>query len=320
MNAFFLKMRTFNLREVLGKRNDDLEESEVNELVKTLIIKIKLLPKSQTYGVDIPYNSPFDVKNRTLSQPLGKNDYEINSDIIANNVEFMDDNREEVPSYDRDWLLNQCQRLQTSLDSIKICTDIFTMLRSKKDLTDIQSSLVDLLGYDNMEFVTQLLSNRALIVKNIIENSQFISKPNIDKRDNTPQHHPQYGATVTVMTESDKQHQKQARKLARKQAKIKQDEYEAIDSATILGFDGERLKRLREEELESNAKAVLFSKPELHADENIKYPHIFQAGSGGSILSVFGTKFSLPEGNSMPMIIQEPRDKIQKTGKKSLSR
>jgi hypothetical protein len=103
--------------------------------------------------------------------------------------------------YDRAWLVNQCTAHlttfgdpSTELTPKRLSIDVFTILRSDKSgnrlisgrvelfllreyrLTmmgsivddDIQMNLVDLIGFENFEFITVLLTNRQTIVDNVM--------------------------------------------------------------------------------------------------------------------------------------------------------
>ncbi|KAF9975876.1 hypothetical protein BGZ75_000386, partial [Mortierella antarctica] len=77
--------------------------------------------------------------------------------------------------YDRAWLISQCSTHleafgdpNTDMTSKRLSIDIFTILRSNKPDDDIQINLVDLLGFDNFEFITALLTNRRIIVDNVM--------------------------------------------------------------------------------------------------------------------------------------------------------
>jgi hypothetical protein len=111
-----------------------------------------------------------------------------------------------------------------------------------------------------MDFVSVLLTNRSKVVDTIIENTHYVPK---EQAGNTQskQKLPTYGTQVTVGTESEKQALNQARKDRRKQGKVTKDEYQSFDSAAILGLDGERLKQVRDEQLNANSSAPLISNP-----------------------------------------------------------
>ncbi|CAG8756356.1 16863_t:CDS:2, partial [Dentiscutata heterogama] len=144
-----------------------------------------------------------------------------------------DQYEDENVSFDKEWLLKQCEsHVSTFGDAggaitpIKLCTNIFTVLRSNKR-DDIETELVDLLGYENLSFVTALVTNRNKIVENIRMNSDFqenqmdsIEKSDI-QLDSTPfePKRPQFGSQVTVQFENDVKKLKRMKKEHKKAMK-----------------------------------------------------------------------------------------------------
>lgn len=55
-----------------------------------------------------------------------------------------------------------------------LCTDIFTILKSDKKDDGIQNALVDLLGYENFDFITTLVTDRREIVDTIMAEVRFL--------------------------------------------------------------------------------------------------------------------------------------------------
>ena len=202
---------------------------------------------------------------------------------------------------------------------------------------ELQMALVDLIGFENFELITDLLSNRELIVRNITSSvSRVLRKiastcsslhdqatSRVHRKDSDDEEpyvaqRPQYGTQVTVMSEADKQQMKLARKEQKKKSRAQGNishswsltfgdlrmvsafpEGGMSESANILGFDGDYLRRVREEQLTANAQAPLI-RDQLAAASAVpqeKYPHVYQSGSGGSMLSVFGQRFVLPPGS-----------------------
>ncbi|KAJ3042101.1 activating signal cointegrator 1 complex subunit [Rhizophlyctis rosea] len=100
------------------------------------------------------------------------------------------------------------------------------------------------------------------------------------------------------MSEADKLQMKQARKEQRKKARGATQEDAMSESANLLGFDGDYLRRVREEQLSAAAGAPLIRDQlaAAQATPQEKFPHVYQSGSGGSVLSAFGQRFALPKG------------------------
>ncbi|KAF8983689.1 hypothetical protein BGZ46_009737 [Entomortierella lignicola] len=208
------------------------------------------------------------------------------------------------PVYDRAWLVNQCTaHIQafgdpsTEMTSKRLSTDIFTILRSDKPDDDIQINLVDLLGFENFEFITALLTSRRTIVDNIMAQTSYdpdavIHKNN--KNDRQDNYRSPAGTNFTVQTEDEKLAAKMARKERRKHGG-RDEEDEAALSSAILGFDQDDLRRAREEQLRNNASMPLASSQ--HKTSTMPdYPHVYQSSKGGNMLSSIGKSFALPAG------------------------
>ncbi|TPX35401.1 hypothetical protein SeLEV6574_g08188, partial [Synchytrium endobioticum] len=213
--------------------------------------------------------------------------------------------------YDRYWLLAQCEAHiaehveSDAMTATQLCTDVFGILRSYTDDSALQNALVDLLGYSNFDFVSALVTHRCEIVTTIVQKaSEDFSEDEYDvKKVSTAeieQHPPRpaYGAQVSIMSESDRKLVKLARKEQRKKKKLAVDEVNALSNAALLGFDGTHLRQAREEQLRLAASApqVLHPNAASYVPQEA-YPHVYQSGAGGSVLSVFGSKFTLPVGS-----------------------
>ncbi|KAJ3189894.1 activating signal cointegrator 1 complex subunit [Gaertneriomyces sp. JEL0708] len=215
--------------------------------------------------------------------------------------------------FGREWLLDQCSTHLANFarDSIlapeQLTTDVFAILRSEKNDDDIQISLVDLLGYENFDLITLLITHRKEILDTIAEQAaeeELRSQPapalppRSRGRDQVPSYDraPIHGATVTVMSETEKVQVKQRKKEWKRRAKETVEESDTLKTAALLGLDGERLRRAREEQLLAAANAPLTSNPSVGTAQQETYPNVYQSGSGGSTLSIFGSRFALPQG------------------------
>jgi spore coat protein CotF len=75
------------------------------------------------------------------------------------------------------------------------------------------------------------------------------------------QRKPQYGAQVTILSESERQLAKLQRKEIKKQQKFANEGVEEMSSSDLLGLNGDYLRARREEELLNNMSAPLVSDP-----------------------------------------------------------
>ncbi|KAF9085804.1 hypothetical protein BGX23_009353 [Mortierella sp. AD031] len=211
-----------------------------------------------------------------------------------------------VVIYDRAWLIMQCTAHieafgdpSTDMTSRRLSIDIFTILRSDKPDDDIQINLVDMLGFDNFEFITALLTNRKLIVDNVMAQTSY--NPDVELKSHKHERHDNFrspvGSNFSVQTEEEKL----AAKLARKERKKhggRDEEDEAAISSAMLGFDQEDLRRAREDQLRSNAALPLASSQHKTNFGGPDYPHVYQSSKGGNVLSAIGKSFALPPGST----------------------
>ncbi|KAG0246557.1 Sec63 Brl domain-containing protein [Mortierella sp. GBAus27b] len=234
--------------------------------------------------------------------------------------------------YDRAWLINQCT---THLEAFgdpsmeltpkRLSTDVFTILRSDKQDDDIQMNLVELLGFDNFEFITALLTNRRTIVDNVMAQTAY--NPDGDrskghKHERHDNNRTMIGSNFTVQTEDEKLAAKLARKERRKHGGHDEEDESAVSSA-ILGFDQEDLRKAREDQLRANASMPLASSQHKSVT-GPDYPHVYQSSKGGNMLSAIGKSFALPAGATrvdekhyeeitIPVTKQAPRRDTEKT-------
>ncbi|KAJ3008876.1 activating signal cointegrator 1 complex subunit [Thoreauomyces humboldtii] len=207
-------------------------------------------------------------------------------------------------SFDREWLLSACEahvvQEPGAWTPVQLCTDLFGILRSDRNDDEIQSALIDLLGYTNLAFTHALLENRRRIVQNITEQAAQAEPESYAQPEGaTPAYQPrmpQYGAQVTVLAESEKLQMKQQRKEWKKKNKSTREESDTMTAASLLGFEGEHLRKVREEQLRTAGTASSeFGAGAAPPPE--EFPNIYRSsGNGGSTLSTFGTRFVLPLG------------------------
>ncbi|GBC25635.1 uncharacterized protein OCT59_020043 [Rhizophagus irregularis] len=261
------------------------------------------------YGSDLTYNS---LPTMYFYGDFSENDSYIYEDGIQDaymDDQFAFDYISNNDSYGKEWLLRQCRLHIESFGDAdgaiipeKLCINIFTILRSESDDDDIQIELVDLLGFDNLNFVTTLVTKRFTIVENISRESHYQKIPP-DQQENFPAQQlpnkteskrPIFGSQYTIQSEDDLKEKKRLRKEQKKAAKHKKEsEDEESISANILGFRGDVLRSVREQQLRS-ARDIPLRPQSFTPSKNFK--HVFGNTETGSILSVFGSTYSLPVG------------------------
>ncbi|KAJ2369024.1 activating signal cointegrator 1 complex subunit 3 [Coemansia sp. RSA 2610] len=209
-------------------------------------------------------------------------------------------------NYTKAWLLAKCRCIvaaagvEADTDAAEaLCTGLFTLLRSDSGDDDIQGQLLELVGFDNMEFLGELVSRRSDIVRNITDEADRIRVAAAMRDRAIP------GVQAVIRQEKDIAIEKELTKARRKgkgKAKATGDvgsaegTTEDQESARILGF-GADLRRAREQQLTRRPAEVL--RPETKGA--VQYPHVYTSTSaasagGGALLSMFGSKYALPLG------------------------
>ena len=97
----------------------------------------------------------------------------------------------------------------------QLCADIFTILRSGSSDDDIQQTLIELLGFDAVDFIIELITNRTTIVHNIIRMSdydQIKNKPTQATANQSEARRPVYGTQFIVQSEKELKEEKRLRK------------------------------------------------------------------------------------------------------------
>ncbi|KAJ1881611.1 activating signal cointegrator 1 complex subunit 3, partial [Kickxella alabastrina] len=213
----------------------------------------------------------------------------------ANEQATLKESAGDPPQYNRAWLLSLCQQTATKNSSAgeeeteALCTGIFTILRSPSADNDIQGELLELVGYDHMDFLAALISNRTAIVGEIMRESDYLRvAASMQLTHQLP------GVQASITTEKDLVIQKQILKVQRRRAKSIEAS-EDDEAALILGF-GSDLRRARERQLTQRPAEAL--RPERRGPNQL--PHVYTTGkagnSSGNMLSMFGTKYTLPAG------------------------
>ncbi|KAL7747290.1 putative steryl acetyl hydrolase mug81 [Sorochytrium milnesiophthora] len=215
---------------------------------------------------------------------------------------------DENQTFDRPWLLEQCTLHLVDKPNgafahpEQLCNAVLDILRSTQSDEQIQMTLFELLGTDNFELLTALIKHRHDITRSVPPEYREQTDRSPQKASSTAlvkRTMPQYGTTVTVVTESEKQ----AAKAQRKSQKAKHKQHADFDAVyeedMRREMDADMLRRMRELALQQGPAALQpggvskLSKAE-------EYPHIYRSGGsstvGGSMLSLFGSRYTMPAG------------------------
>lgn len=232
------------------------------------------------------------------------------------------------------WLEAQCRRhversagsarLRTSHERASIVLATLRSCSATDNQSALQSELVDLLGYDDLDFVATLVGNRESIISahsgsdTGIETSQYAIARETPLRPSAktlltapslapplqPLPPPQV-VQFTINTAAEKRAAKEQRKLDRVSKRAAaQDEREFQALADDLQLGGEELRALRDNMLLENARRPLFSSQQkLGADSAPRYPHVYDAlyqGAQSAAASTAATMAARAGGFALP--------------------
>ncbi|EDO46714.1 predicted protein [Nematostella vectensis] len=203
------------------------------------------------------------------------------------------------------WLMQECGKFaETSSGGLtpeNLCSAVFDILSSERKNDDIQTDLFDLLGFEALEFITNLLQQRYDIITAFMdEGGDPLSTGMKDKKTKLVGKQgpskPQYGCQVVVQSEKDKQMKKQARKEGRRQARRDKGD-EDMDQESYLkeqGFDPEILAAQRYLIVQNGQHYCILSGGAVVYIE--RYPHVYdtmlERQMGASFVA--GSKIALP--------------------------
>eukprot|EP00795_Rhopilema_esculentum_P017649 gene17649-9293_t len=115
------------------------------------------------------------------------------------------------------WLLNQCQRYFPSHDSPEnMASALYDVLISDKNDAEIQNELFELVGFEAIDLIGQLLKRR----KEIATGEGNVHRPRNDRKWKNEAKRPAVASQVTIQSEQEKQLQKLLRKEEKKQMKL----------------------------------------------------------------------------------------------------
>ncbi|KAJ2772055.1 activating signal cointegrator 1 complex subunit 3, partial [Coemansia linderi] len=210
-------------------------------------------------------------------------------------------------AFNKEWLFSKCSQtvvasgIGASADATEaLCTEVFTLLRSGRSDNEIQGQMLELVGFENMDFLGELISMRETIVAEITKESDYARvAANMKARAGQP------GMQASLHSEKDQAIERDIRKSKRKprprkasDAAANESETEDQHSARILGF-GADLRRARERQLTERPTEVFAHAPQSLPEQ---YPHVYtssaKGGLGGNMLSMFGSKYALPMGTA----------------------
>lgn len=193
-------------------------------------------------------------------------------------------------------ILRQCYDKNTNgMSYDQFDSMIHNTLKSSKNL---QTELLDLLGFENIDMVEFLVTNKNNLLSHFTNQKQNSKLPPSKRT----QERPQYGCQVIVQSEKEKLLSKQVRKEEKRF--FKNNKYNKIDSDNSDDdFDPVTLRIKRQEALlAGNEKVLAPVEQYFHAfsREQEQYPFVFDCQKNSENTSAFvsGKKILLPENST----------------------
>ncbi|GAO50439.1 hypothetical protein G7K_4564-t1 [Saitoella complicata NRRL Y-17804] len=173
-----------------------------------------------------------------------------------------DHHRTNENSYDLFHLMQQCTKYVSergsSLDPSELCDNLTMLITSDTETEELQSALVDVLGYEDLDWISEIVLHKA-----------------------------EFAASLG---NSDNSHTPASRKKRNKSQK------EAGASDGDL-YDRLLSKQDIARQLDENSRRPLTSGTRLIGAAE-QYPHIYQTHAAGNTLNAYGSKYALPSGST----------------------
>lgn len=187
--------------------------------------------------------------------------------------------------YTQKWLQDRLRDVQKSranpddLSQQEFCNIVFDTLVSSQSNDELSITLCDIIGYDHLDLIGDLVQNRQAIVDGVLNTAkarprEIIRAPEVVQRQNQPVH----GPTIVVQSEQEKRLEKQFKKQERKfyQQLQQQQQQQNSDQDLDEFTDPEILKYERERQLlqAQEKRHERFSNPTT-SRPTIRYPFVF---------------------------------------------
>jgi hypothetical protein len=187
--------------------------------------------------------------------------------------------------YTKKWLEDRLRTVLKSrpgngdLGQQEFCNLVFENLLSNQTDDEIQNCLCDIIGYDHLELISELIQNRQMIIDGIVNSAkarprEIIRAPELIQRQNQPVH----GPTIVITSDAEKRLEKELRKQDRKLQQQQQQQQQSDDSLDeysnpeLLRYERERQLLLattkRYEKLANMSQSG-------SSQSNIRYPFVF---------------------------------------------
>nr|XP_018669768.1 activating signal cointegrator 1 complex subunit 3 [Ciona intestinalis] len=266
------------VREQIEKLENDQSSNEFGRKIKfssdlpVMEISYDFDRKDRTNGVDIA--ETFRQKHKDLTRPNSVAQLKTENRVSANTG---------LP-----WLRRQ---MELKFQSTQLVEPTLAVLKSSQTNEQIQNELCELLGFEHLDLISELLQRRESLVqdeKHLAAINQH--RGNFHVRE-TQQQQPTYGAQITVQTDAEKQVAKAIRREEKKAKKLLKSMIQQNDED-----DSDFLPR--------NKPLLLTSEPTFSLRNNLrlpaaeKFPGVYdgQTVTQQSAAFVGGVRMALPEG------------------------
>lgn len=189
---------------------------------------------------------------------------------------------------------------------------------------EISIFLAETLGFNHLDLVERIVKQRKEILADLKttesqtnlqrdtsnehnngDRSTLVGRSTHHGREQQQQFHPHTyasgtkpytpGSSVVIQTKEEIEQNKRRRAEQRKLQRARGHHHFEDEQDESVHYTAEEMTMLRAQSLAAAADRPLFTSEKALIDEP-KYPHVFASGSGGNVLSAFGSKFSLPMG------------------------
>lgn len=183
---------------------------------------------------------------------------------------------------------------------------------------DISIFLAETLGFDKLDLVEQIVKQRKEVLADLkngddqvaVEHGSIhLANGGRATPSESAMHHGREalhahassskpytpGSSVVIQTKDEIEQNKRKRAEQRKLQRSRGHHHFEEEENDNLQYTAEEMAILRAQSLAAAADRPLFTSERASTNEP-KYPHVFASGSGGNVLSAFGSRFSLPTG------------------------
>ncbi|GFQ81252.1 activating signal cointegrator 1 complex subunit 3 [Trichonephila clavata] len=196
--------------------------------------------------------------------------------------------------FDQQWLEEELDKCMVSnsgqLSSTELALTVMQLLKSKSN-DEVQNELFDLLGFDNLELIQDILENRnALLSVKVVDPSA---------KDDKNKKLPACMTQVVVQSETEKLLSKQIRK---DEKRILRDQSKMYEEEKTPVFNPQKMKQLREEALIQAQNRPIFYHPSPEPIQTMShfYPNVYDLNAETRMSASFisGRKLCLPPNHN----------------------